>query len=122
MSNVSTPLTSAFETGVRAAGTVALRAVDYLRVSTDEQKRGYGVARQSRKTFQHIALRQWTHIATYKDEGVSGFLDAGDRGDLKRLMESAQQTPRPFEIFVPRRPNGLRRWRSPTGAPGISSR
>ncbi|MFD8128326.1 recombinase family protein [Streptomyces mirabilis] len=100
MSNVSTPLSSAFETVVRTTGTRALRAVDYLRVSTEEQKKGYGVARQSRKTLRHIALKQWTHIATYKDEGVSGSLEAADRGDLKRLMESAQQTPRPFDIVV----------------------
>ncbi|MFJ1556901.1 recombinase family protein [Streptomyces mirabilis] len=100
MSNVSTPLSSPLETGVRATGTRALRAVDYLRVSTEEQKKGYGVARQSRKTLRHIALKRWTHIATYKDEGVSGSLEAADRGDLKRLMENAQQTPRPFDIVV----------------------
>jgi DNA invertase Pin-like site-specific DNA recombinase len=77
-----------------------LRAVDYLRVSTEEQKKGYGVARQSRKTIRHIALKQWHHVGTYKDEGVSGSLEAADRGDLKRLMEDAQKTPRPFDIVV----------------------
>lgn len=100
MSNGSTALPSAIETAARASGTRALRAVDYLRVSTEEQKKGYGVARQSRKTVRHIALKQWAHIATYKDEGVSGSLEAADRGDLKRLMEAAQQTPRPFDIVV----------------------
>ncbi|MEU5599111.1 recombinase family protein [Streptomyces sp. NPDC020298] len=100
MSNVSTPLSSAIETAARGAGTRTLRAVDYLRVSTEEQKKGYGVARQSRKTTRHIALKQWTHVGTYKDEGVSGSLEAADRGDLKRLMDDAQQTPRPFDIVV----------------------
>ncbi|WP_432179642.1 recombinase family protein [Streptomyces sp. NBC_00063] len=100
MSNVSTPLSRTSEAGSQTASTCALRAVDYLRVSTEEQKKGYGVARQSRKTLRHIALKQWTHIATYKDEGVSGSLEAADRGDLKRLMEDAQQTPRPFDIVV----------------------
>ncbi|MEU1520182.1 recombinase family protein [Streptomyces sp. NPDC005811] len=100
MSNVSTPLSSAIETAARAAGTRTLRAVDYLRVSTEEQKKGYGVARQSRKTTRHIALKQWTHVGAYKDEGVSGSLEAADRGDLKRLMDDAQQTPRPFDIVV----------------------
>ena len=100
MSNVSTPLSSTIETAARATGTHTLRAVDYLRVSTEEQKKGYGVARQSKKTLRHIALKQWTHVATYKDEGVSGSLEAADRGDLKRLMEAAQQTPRPFDIVV----------------------
>ncbi|MFL4906342.1 recombinase family protein [Streptomyces sp. MMS24-I2-30] len=80
--------------------TRTLRAVDYLRVSTEEQKKGYGVARQSRKTTRHIALKQWAHVGTYKNEGVSGSLEAADRGDLKRLMDDAQQTPRPFDIVV----------------------
>ncbi|MGW3646654.1 recombinase family protein [Streptomyces sp. NPDC000878] len=100
MSNESTPLPAAFETATRATGTLALRAVDYLRVSTEDQKKGYGVARQSRKTLRHIALKQWSHGGTYKDEGVSGSLEAADRGDLKRLMEDAQRTPRPFDIVV----------------------
>jgi DNA invertase Pin-like site-specific DNA recombinase len=100
MSNVSTPLSSAIVAVTRSTGTQSLRAVDYLRVSTEEQKKGYGVARQSRKTLRHIALKQWTHIATYKDEGVSGSLEAAHRGDLKRLMEDAQQIPRPFDIVV----------------------
>jgi len=100
VSNVSTPLSSAIETAARATGTRVLRAADYLRVSTEEQKKGYGVARQSRKTVRHIALKRWTHVGTYKDEGVSGSLEAADRGDLKRLMEEAQQSPRPFDIVV----------------------
>ncbi|GAQ61072.1 recombinase family protein [Streptomyces scabiei] len=100
MSNVSTTLPAAIGTSTRTTGTRSLRAVDYLRVSTEEQKKGYGVARQRRKTVRHIALKQWAHVGTYKDEGVSGSLEAADRGDLKRLMEEAQQTPRPFDIVV----------------------
>lgn len=100
MSHENTGMPLAIETAARTVGTRTLRAVDYLRVSTEEQKRGYGVARQSRKTTRHIALKQWVHVATYKDEGVSGSLEAADRGDLKRLMDDAQQTPRPFDIVV----------------------
>ncbi|MEU1163778.1 recombinase family protein [Streptomyces sp. NPDC005921] len=100
MSNESTALSSSIETAARTVGTRTMRAVDYLRVSTEEQKKGYGVARQSRKTTRHIALKQWVHVGTYKDEGVSGSLEAADRGDLKRLMDDAQQTPRPFDIVV----------------------
>ncbi|MGV9453655.1 recombinase family protein [Streptomyces sp. NPDC003635] len=100
MSNESTALPSAIETAAQVVGTSTLRAVDYLRVSTEEQKKGYGVARQSRKTTRHIALKKWAHVGTYKDEGVSGSLEAADRGDLKRLMNDAQQTPRPFDIVV----------------------
>ncbi|MGP9019249.1 recombinase family protein [Streptomyces sp. BR1] len=100
MSNLSTALPSAIETAARGVGTRTLRAVDYLRVSTEDQKKGYGVARQRRKTTRHIALKEWSHVGTYKDEGVSGSLEAADRDDLKRLMEDVQQTPRPFDIVV----------------------
>jgi DNA invertase Pin-like site-specific DNA recombinase len=100
VSNESTALTSANETTARTVGTRNLRAVDYLRVSTEEQKKGYGVARQSRKTTRHIAFKQWAHVGTYKDEGVSGSLEAAERSNLKRLMDDAQQTPRPFDIVV----------------------
>ncbi|MEU1594414.1 recombinase family protein [Streptomyces sp. NPDC005708] len=100
MSHVSTPLPSSDEPTTRATNARTLRAVDYLRISTEEQKKGYGVARQSRKTVRHIAVKHWQHVATYKDEGVSGSLEAADRGDLKRLMEDAQKTPRPFDIVV----------------------
>ncbi|MFF0556186.1 recombinase family protein [Streptomyces sp. NPDC004266] len=93
-------MSSAVEAAAHAAGAHTLRAVDYLRVSTEEQRKGYGVARQSRETTRLIALKQWTHVGTYKDEGVSGSLEAADRGDLKRLMEAAQQTPRPFDVVV----------------------
>ncbi|MBJ6639863.1 recombinase family protein [Streptomyces sp. DHE7-1] len=100
MSHVSTLLPSSIDTVARAANARTLRAVDYLRVSTEDQKKGYGVARQSRKTTRHIALKQWQHVGTYKDEGVSGSLEASGRGDLKRLMGDAQKTPRPFDIVV----------------------
>ncbi|THA99016.1 recombinase [Streptomyces sp. LRa12] len=100
MSHVSTALPFSADPGSTPSNTRALRAVDYLRVSTEEQKKGYGVARQSRKTTRHIAHKQWQHIGTYKDEGVSGSLEAADRGDLKRLMEDAQKNPRPFDIVV----------------------
>lgn len=98
MSNVSTSLPCSIETVARVTGTRALRAVDYLQVSTEEQKKGYGVARQSRRTVRHIAVKQWSHVGTYKDEGVSGSLEAADRGDLKRLMEDAQQTRAPSTL------------------------
>ncbi|MFD5699550.1 recombinase family protein [Streptomyces lasiicapitis] len=100
MSNGSTPLPLAINTASPATGARTLRAVDYLRVSTEEQKKGYGVARQSKKTTRHIAAKGWAHVGTYKDEGVSGSLEAAERRDLKRLMKEAQQTPRPFDIVV----------------------
>ncbi|MCG0066090.1 MULTISPECIES: recombinase family protein [Streptomyces] len=100
MSHGSTLLPSSIQTVARAVNARTLRAVDYLRVSTEDQKKGYGVARQSRKTTRHIALKQWQHVGTYKDEGVSGSLEAADRGDLRRLMADSQKSPRPFDIVV----------------------
>ncbi len=78
----------------------ALRAVDYLRVSTEEQAKGYGIAYSGKKTARHISRKGWEHVTTYADEGVSGSLEAADRGDLKRLMEDAHRTPRPFDMVV----------------------
>lgn len=68
----------------------AIRAVDYLRISTEEQKLGYGIASQGRKNARYIELRGWTHVGTYKDEGVSGSKEMGERLDFGRLMESAR--------------------------------
>lgn len=100
MSNVSTPLTSASDLPTKAPTTQTLRAVTYLRVSTEEQKKGYGVARQNTKTTRHVTRKGWEHVGTYKDEGVSGSLEASERGDLNRLMADAQKQPRPFDIVV----------------------
>lgn len=80
------------------AGT--LRAVDYLRVSTEDQAKGYGIAYTGKKTTKYIALKGWKHVGTYADEGVSGSLEAHERDDLKRLMEDAHKTPRPFDMVV----------------------
>ncbi|WP_280727822.1 recombinase family protein [Kitasatospora sp. MAA4] len=74
--------------------------MDYLRVSTEEQRRGYGVASQGKKTSRLIRRKTWEHVGTYKDEGVSGSLEAADRDDLSRLMEAAVSVPRPFDVVV----------------------
>ncbi len=83
-----------------AAGATTLRAVDYLRVSTEDQAKGYGVAYTSKKTARYIERKGWHHVGTYTDEGVSGSLEAHQRGDLKRLMEDAHRDPRPFDMVV----------------------
>lgn len=100
MANESTLLHAAIGAASRATGTPRLRAVDYLRVSTEEQRKGYGVARQSRKTTSHIVAKTWDHVGTYQDEGVSGSLEASERRDLNRLMADAHQQPRPFDVVV----------------------
>ncbi|MDT0378395.1 recombinase family protein [Streptomyces sp. DSM 42041] len=82
---------------VRRAST-KFRAVDYLRVSTEEQVKGYGIAYTGKRTKRHIATKGWRHARTYADEGFSGSLEAHERPDLNRLMQDARQVPRPFDV------------------------
>ncbi|WP_106399251.1 recombinase family protein [Actinocorallia populi] len=90
MTNTSTHLCGTTETVVHTTTPRALRAVDYLRVSTEEQRFGYGIASQARRNSRHIANKGWEHIGTYKDEGISGFKEMGERPDFDRLMEDAK--------------------------------
>ncbi|MGI5400600.1 recombinase family protein [Streptomyces sp. CA-135486] len=71
--------------------TLTLRAVDYLRVSTEEQAKGYGVQAAAKKTTKHIARKDWEHVGTFADEGLSGSLEAHERPQLKLLMQQARQ-------------------------------
>lgn len=80
--------------------TATLRAVDYLRVSTEQQKQGYGISYSSKKTAKYIAAKGWDHVDTFKDEGVPGSLPWQERDDLPRLMKLARQEPRPFDVVV----------------------
>jgi DNA invertase Pin-like site-specific DNA recombinase len=84
----------------RRTTTAQLRAVNYLRVSTEEQTKGYGIAYTEKKTTAHMRRKGWVHVDTFKDEGESGTLPWQQRPDAKRLMELAQQTPRPFDVVV----------------------
>lgn len=81
--------------GARRATSTRLRAVDYLRVSTEEQVKGYGIAYTGKRTKKHIAKKEWDHVGTYADEGFSGSLEAHQRPDLNRLMQDARQVPAP---------------------------
>ncbi|MGW0558426.1 recombinase family protein [Streptomyces sp. NPDC002926] len=80
--------------------TLTLKAVDYLRVSTEEQAKGYGVQAAAKKTAKHISEKGWEHVDTFADEGLSGSLEAHERPDLERLMQQARQNPRPFDMVV----------------------
>ncbi|WP_328680661.1 recombinase family protein [Streptomyces sp. NBC_00322] len=80
--------------------TLTLKAVDYLRVSTEEQAKGYGVQAAAKKTTRHISKKGWEHVDTFADEGLSGSLEAHERPDLKRLMQQARQNLRPFDMVV----------------------
>ncbi|WP_093819989.1 recombinase family protein [Streptomyces sp. PpalLS-921] len=82
------------------SGRRALRAVDYVRVSTEEQAKGYGIAYSGKRTARHIRQKGWEHVGTFVDEGVSGALESRQRPALRRLMEQAWMGPRPFDIVV----------------------
>lgn len=85
---------------VEQAARPTLRAVDYLRVSTEDQKKGFGIAYTGKKTKRHIEKKGWEYVTTFADEGYSGSLDHTERPDLKDLMAMAKQTPRPFDVVV----------------------
>ncbi|MFE2846768.1 recombinase family protein [Streptomyces scopuliridis] len=74
--------------------------MDYLRVSTEEQAKGYGIAYSGKKTARYISQKGWEHVGTFVDEGVSGALESHQRPDLRRLMERAWTVPRPLDIVV----------------------
>lgn len=97
---MSKTLTRAIATAQRAVEGRQLRAVDYLRVSTEEQLKGYGISYTSKKTKKHIEKKDWLYVRTYADEGYSGSLEAHERPDVKKLMEDARMTPRPFDVVV----------------------
>ncbi|MEU1454392.1 recombinase family protein [Streptomyces avermitilis] len=96
-------------TALRATGSLTLRAVDYLRVSTEEQAKGYGISYTAKRTARHIERKGWAHVGTYVDEGYSGSLEVDDRPDLKRLMQDARKTPRPFDMVVVNEGRGIGR-------------
>lgn len=77
-----------------------LRAVGYLRVSTEDQRRGYGVGAQDRKVRRHMDRKGWTFVRMYVDEAVSGSLEADDRPDLRELMTAAREGRLGAEVVV----------------------
>lgn len=93
-------LSSAIEIAQRAVEGCRLRAVDYLRVSTEEQIKGYGIQYSGKKTRRHIERKGWEHVDTFADEGLSGSLEAHQREQLTRLMNLARFKPRPFDVVV----------------------
>jgi DNA invertase Pin-like site-specific DNA recombinase len=85
---------------LQAANPGQLRAVAYLRVSTEEQKKGYGIAYSGKRVVKCIAEKGWALVGVYADEGASGSLEAYERDDLRGLMEYARSTQRPFDVVV----------------------
>lgn len=93
-------LLRAIDTVLQTAGPGQIRAVAYLRVSTEEQAKGYGIAYSGKRVVKRVSEKGWALIDAYADEGLSGSLEAHDRPDLKRLMEAARTSPRPFDMVV----------------------
>jgi DNA invertase Pin-like site-specific DNA recombinase/transposase len=75
-----------------------LRAVAYLRVSTEEQKKGYGISYTGKRVVKHIAKKGWTLTDVFADEGFSGSLEWHERPDLTQLMELARRPERGFDV------------------------
>ncbi|MFK8908148.1 recombinase family protein [Streptomyces sp. YS-3] len=85
---------------VARPATDQLRAAAYLRVSTEEQTKGYGIQYTSRRISTHAEKMGWLLVDTYPDGGVSGALEASHRDGLSRLMKDARSQPRPFDLVV----------------------
>lgn len=65
-----------------------------MRVSTDEQLKGHGMAVQEEKLRAYVLVNDYIleekHV--YKDEGFSGSLPVEHRPDIQRLMEDARKS------------------------------
>ncbi len=74
------------------------RAVAYLRVSTEDQKKGYGLSYTGKRVLKHIAKKGHALVGIYADGGFSGSLEWHERPDLTRLMEAARRPRTPFDF------------------------
>jgi site-specific DNA recombinase len=73
-----------------------MRAVDYDRVSTDEQfKHGYSIDSQKESNKKFIESQNWTHVDTYVDDASAKNLN---RDDMQRLIKDAKE--RKFDVVV----------------------
>ena len=72
-----------------------LRAAVYIRCSTDEQSKGYGIKVQEEKLKAFCKSQADEYILedehVYKDEGVSGSLNIEHRPELSRLFENVKE-------------------------------
>ncbi|MGB1253360.1 MAG: recombinase family protein [Candidatus Promineifilaceae bacterium] len=63
----------------------------YLRVSTEEQTKGYGLDAQRNQCKAMATVKGWQVVQTFADEGISGAKDEGKRAGLKALLASAEK-------------------------------
>lgn len=64
-----------------------LRAVIYIRVSTDEQKKGFGPEAQREECDKHLARRGYTLVEVTEDLGISGAKPIERRPGLQRAVQ-----------------------------------
>lgn len=77
-----------------------MRAALYIRVSTDEQVKGYGLTVQEEKLRAFVKLNDY-HLDesnVYKDEGFSGSLPVEERPGIKKMLEDAKN--RQFDVVI----------------------
>jgi DNA invertase Pin-like site-specific DNA recombinase len=91
-------LLRAVDVVLQAAEPGQLRAVAYLRVSTEEQRKGYGISYTGKRVAKHITKKGWALVDIFADEGVKGTLDHTQRPGLRELLALARQVPRPFDV------------------------
>lgn len=73
-----------------------MRAVDYDRVSTDEQfKQGYSIDSQKELNSKFIESQKWAHVSSYVDDASAKDLN---RKDMQRLIKDAYD--RKFDVVV----------------------
>src|SRR5918995_2474623 len=78
------------ERGAQAQGGAHVRAVAYVRVSSEEQRRhGYSLDDQERELRIQIGLRGWEIVEVVRDEGLSGADPS--RPGLRRIEELARE-------------------------------
>jgi DNA invertase Pin-like site-specific DNA recombinase len=83
-------LTHAFDAGEQAAPQYSMRVVGYFRVSTEEQKQGFGIASQERRVMAWCGRKEYVHVGNYADEGVSGSVSIEHRPVGRQLMDDAR--------------------------------
>jgi len=69
-----------------------MKAVGYVRVSTEEQAR-YGISLevQEERIREFCQRRGWELVAVFRDEGVSGAKDPLERPGFRKLIEFCRQ-------------------------------
>lgn len=83
-----------------------LRAVDYDRVSTEEEKQLNALENQIQENRDTIKEMGWLHVGSYIDEGKSG-TSTKRRDDYKRLLEDMEKDL--FDIIVVKDQDRLQR-------------